>query len=240
VRNHRHRRSEGQARGVAQAALENEPDASPPRARRRRAASRARRRPRPPPPFDHRLGHRAAAAFQRGRQRGGGVQRRDLQLPGPHSRAVGARARVPHEERHRGDRARLGSLGRSLRRALPRHVRVRALGPQSGDAVPRAGSTRREAALLCGAGRRPYRLRLGAEIPCRPPRPRARARPARDRGLLRLRLHPRAAHRLQDGTQARAGAHAHGAARRARGCAAARPTPRPSWSSACANPCACA
>ena len=41
-------------------------------------------------------------------------------------------------QRHRGDRACLGDVGRGLRRALPRHVRLRAVGPQSRHAVPGA------------------------------------------------------------------------------------------------------
>ena len=43
---------------------------------------------------------------------------------------AGARPPLPHPQRHRGDRARLGGLGRGVREALPRHVRLRALGPQ--------------------------------------------------------------------------------------------------------------
>ncbi len=66
----------------------------------------------------------------------------------------GARPRVPHEQRHRSHRPRVGGVGRSLRRALPRHVRVRAVGPQPRDAVPRARPARRQAAALrVAAGR---------------------------------------------------------------------------------------
>ena len=40
------------------------------------------------------------------------LQRRDLQLPGADPRAGRAGPRVPHAERHRGDRARVGGVGR--------------------------------------------------------------------------------------------------------------------------------
>jgi asparagine synthase (glutamine-hydrolysing) len=41
---------------------------------------------------------------------------------------LSARPHVPHEERHRGRRPRVGRVGRALRRALPRHFRLRAVG----------------------------------------------------------------------------------------------------------------
>ena len=83
----------------------------------------------------------------------------------------GARPRLPHQERHRGHRPRLGGMGRGLRRALPRHVRVRAVGPQPRDAVPRPRPARREAAVLRAAARRHARLRLRAEVAARARRP---------------------------------------------------------------------
>ena len=43
------------------------------------------------------------------------------------------------------------AVGRGLREALPRHVRLRALGPQPRDAVPRARPARRQAAVLRAA-----------------------------------------------------------------------------------------
>ncbi len=107
--------TQGEARDPARAPLAHERDPAPPRSGRRRAAFRAGPRPRPPAPVDHRPLHRAAAALQRGRQRRRRLQRRDLQLPGADPRACAARARLPHEERHRGHRARLGAVGRSLR-----------------------------------------------------------------------------------------------------------------------------
>ena len=76
----------------------------------------------------------------------------------------GARPRVPHAQRHRGHRPRLGAVGRGLRRPLPRHVRLRAVGPQRADAVPRARPARRQAAVLRAARRRHAAVRLGAEV----------------------------------------------------------------------------
>ena len=52
----------------------------------------------------------------------------------------------PHQERHRSHRARLGAVGRGLCPALPRHVRLRAVGPQPPDAVHGARPAGREAA----------------------------------------------------------------------------------------------
>ena len=145
---------------------------------------------------------------QRGRKRRRRLQRRDLQLSGADSRAHGARPRLPDQERHRGDRPRLGAMGRGLRDALSRHVRVRAVGPQSRDAVPRPRPARREAAALRAAAGRPSRLRIRAQVAGRAPGVRARARSVRDRGVLRARLRARAAHDLRGRAQAAARAHA--------------------------------
>ena len=79
------------------------------------------------------------------------------------TRAAGARPQLPHAQRHRGDRPRLGSVGRALRRALPRHVRVRAVGSQSRDAVPGARPAGRQAAVLRAAARRAAPVRLRAQ-----------------------------------------------------------------------------
>ncbi len=83
----------------------------------------------------HRPRHRPAAAFQRGWLGRRGVQRRDLQLPRADPGADRARPRLPHPQRHRGHRARLGSLGRGLRRALSRHVRLRRCGTRSAQTL---------------------------------------------------------------------------------------------------------
>ena len=44
------------------------------------------------------------------------LQRRDLQLPGADPRADRARPRVPHAQRHRSHRPRVGGVGRGVRR----------------------------------------------------------------------------------------------------------------------------
>ena len=71
--------------------------------------------------------------------------------------------RLPHPLRHRGHRPCLGGMGRGLRLALSRHVRLRHLGPQPPDPLPRPRPPRHQAALLCLAPRWPADLRLGAE-----------------------------------------------------------------------------
>jgi asparagine synthase (glutamine-hydrolysing) len=58
---------------------------------------------------------------------------------------------LPYQERHRGHRPRLGAMGRALCRALSRHVRLRAVGPQPPDAVPGARPAGRQAVALRGA-----------------------------------------------------------------------------------------
>ncbi len=190
-----------------------------------RPARRARRRSRPPAAVDHRPVDRPAAAVQRGRQRRHRLQRRDLQLPGADPRADGARPRLPHDAATpRSIVHAWEAVGRALRRALPRHVRVRAVGPQPRDAVPRARPARREAALLRAAPRRHVAVRLGAEVAARARRAAARHRSLRGRGVFRARLRARAAHDLRRGAQAAAGAHADRAPRRGR-----RPTPREYW-----------
>jgi asparagine synthase (glutamine-hydrolysing) len=50
--------------------------------------------------------------------------------PGTDPRTAGAGARFPHPQRYRSHRSCLGSLGRGLRAALSRHVRLRAVGSQ--------------------------------------------------------------------------------------------------------------
>ena len=56
-----------------------------------------------------------------------------------------------------------GAMGRSLRRALSRHVRVRVMGPQKRDVISGTRSSRCEAALLCTARRRSSYLRFRAQ-----------------------------------------------------------------------------
>ena len=178
------------------------------RAGRGRAALRAWRGSRPSPAVHHRSLDGTTAALQRGPKCGRRLQRRDLQLSGADPRARGARSRLPHEERYRGDRPRLGAMGRGLRHALSRNVRVRAVGPQSRNAVPRARPAGREAAALRAAAERAPGLRIRAEVAGRAPGVRARVRSVRDRRVFRAGLRARAADHLRGRAQAAAGAHA--------------------------------
>ena len=74
------------------------------------------------------LDHRPAAALERGRHGLDRLQRRDLQLRRAARRTRGARPPVPHEERHRGHRPRLGGVGRAGVRPLQRPVGGRPVG----------------------------------------------------------------------------------------------------------------
>ena len=97
--------------------------------------------------------------------------------------------------------------GERVRRALPRHVRLRAVGPQARDAVPGARPPRREAALLRGPAGRHAALRLGAEVAARPRRARPHDRSVRDRGVFRAGLRRRTTHGVRGCAQAAAGPH---------------------------------
>ena len=105
-------------------------------------------------------------------------------------------------------------MGRGLRAALPRHVRLRPLGPQPRNAVPRPRPARRKASLLCLAWRWHARFRLGAEIAAGASWIQAGNRTSGGRGLPRLRLRARAVYHLQPGAQAPASLHALRAPRR--------------------------
>ena len=89
---------------------------------------------RPPAPEHRGPGVRAPAAGERGRD---GLGRRSTarstttRRSGPMLEA--SRPPVPHALRHRDDRPRLRAVGRRLRRAVPRHVRVRDLGRAGGN-----------------------------------------------------------------------------------------------------------
>ena len=98
------------------------------------------------------------------------------------------------------------------------------------DAVPGARPARREAAVLCLAARWPPALRLRAQVAARAPRPGARDRPVRGRGVFRAGLRCRAAHDLS-GTPASCSA-AHTLARR-RG---ARDPPSRASTGTCGSP----
>ncbi len=60
--------------------------------------------------------------------------------------------------------------GEALRRALPRHVRIRALGPQSRNALPRPRQAGCKAAVLRVPARRQVHLRIRAQVAARPRR----------------------------------------------------------------------
>ena len=154
------------------------------RARRSGAALRRARRARPSPPEHRRPGTRPAAAVERRRQRLGRLQRRDLQPRATSARELEAHGhRYRTQVRHRDDRARLRAMGRRLRAALPRHVRVRDLGRAAAAAAARARSPRHQAALLgargrprCSSARRSRRSSRAASIePSAERRPRCRS-----------------------------------------------------------------
>ena len=84
----------------------------------------------------------------------GHVQRRDLQPRRRSRRARSCGTSVPHAFRHRNHRPRLRAVGRRVRAAVPRHVRVRALGRAAPAAAAGPRPAGRQAAVL-GAGRRP-------------------------------------------------------------------------------------
>ena len=173
------------------AARAHEPDPEAPRSRRRGHAPGAGHRPRAHAPCHHRPRYRRPADVQRGRLGGRGLQRRDLQLPRPARRAARARPPLPLRIRHRGDRPCLGGMGRGVRRAPARHVRVRALGRAPEGAVPGARPARHQAASPRHPAGRPARVRLRAEGAAGAPRPAAADRSVRGGGLPRLRLRAR-------------------------------------------------
>ncbi len=204
---HRHLRHARAPRNRSRDALAHERVAAPPRARRGRVARRAGCGTGASAAVDHRSLHRAAAAVQRGSQRLHRLQRRGLQLPGADRRADCAGLPVSYQERHRSDRPRLGSLGRGLRRAPARHVRVRAVGPQPRDPVPRARPAGGEAAALRAAARRHAAVRLRDQVDARARRTAARRRSSGRRGILRAGLRRRAADDLPRRAQAPARPH---------------------------------
>ena len=130
------------------------------------------------------------------------LQRRDLQLRRRPRRAGRARPPVPHRLRHRGHRPRLRGVGRALRRALPRHVRVRGLGRTRAPAAACARSARRQAAVLRGSARPRHRVRLRDQVAARGCRRSARLAPGSDRRVPDAALHPRARHDLPRRPQA--------------------------------------
>ncbi len=115
------------------------------------------------------------------------LQRRDLQPPRAALRARGQGPSLPRRKRQRGAARGVSRVGHGLRRALRRHVRLRAPRRGARPALPRARPDRREAALPAARrGRAGVRLRVeGAARRQLVPAP---ARPALARLLSRLRL----------------------------------------------------
>ena len=132
----------------------------------------------------------------------------------PELEAHGHRYRT--RSRHRDHRPRLRAVGRRLRRALPRHVRVRDLGRAAAAAAARARSAGHQAALLDARGDGRAALRIGDQGD-----PRERAGRRRGRTSARFRScsaratlsgaetlfqrHPQAAARPPPGLRARRG-----------------------------------
>ena len=118
----------------------------------------------------------------------------NFQERAPRARGEGPPLRDPH--RHGGHRPRLRAVRRRLRRALPGHVRVRALGHAPGAAPPRARPRGREAALLHRRRRAaPLRLRDQGAAPA--PGRRAAAPAGGGQPLPDLPLRPRAPHHVR-------------------------------------------
>ena len=101
-------------------------------------------RPGTPSTLDHRPRFRQAAAGQRNRQRSGGFQRRDLQLPRVEKRSAGTRSPLRHANRHGSHRAPLRGVRRRLPGPPERDVRTGRLGcvPASVAAGPGPDGTK--------------------------------------------------------------------------------------------------
>ena len=156
----------------------NDRGAAPPRPGRRRAVPRRRGRAGPSPPVDHRRRWRLAADRQRGRHacRSSSTARSTTSSScAANSRASGTGSDAVG---HRGDRPRVRAMGRGLRRALQRDVRVRAVGRRPPRAVPGArpprASSRCTTSISAAAG---VRLRDQGAAP--------RSRAARERSTWR-------------------------------------------------------
>ena len=113
-------------------------------------------------------------------------------------------APLRHAQRHGGHRPRLRAVRAGMRAALPRHVRLRRLGPAAATPVPGPRPGRQEAAVLHRGGR-PLLLRLGAAGAAGGSGSPPRARRHGHRRLPDLRLHPGPQDRLPGDPQAAAG-----------------------------------
>ena len=125
---------------------------------------------------------------RRGRDRLGLVQRGDLQLRRAARRASRPRPPLPHGERHRGHRPRVGGVGSGGVRAVQRSVGDRDLGAAVGAAHPQPRPAGRPSAL-----RRPHAVgravRLRGQGAVRRRRRRSVARPGRARRGLHVLEH---------------------------------------------------
>ena len=179
MRHHRHLRHARPARHRSRDACADERVAAPSRAGRRRAATSSRASASAIAGCRSSTSRRASSrSTTRTAASSSSSTARSTTTRSSIPELIGARPRVPHAQRHRGDRPRLGGVGRGVRRALSRHVRVRAVGSQPRDAVPRARPARREAAVLRAAAGRHAALRLRAQVAARARRIRARHRSA--------------------------------------------------------------
>ena len=180
-----------------------------PRTGRRGTSRRARSRARAPEAFDHRRRRWAAADLQRRRLGRARLQRRDLQLSGP---AWTSCARRGHVFRTHCDTEVVvhawEEWGEASRRAVQRHVRLRALGSKPRQGVSRAGPARDQAAVLRRARERPGSLRIRAQGAPGASRPDADHRSQGGRGVLRLRLRRGAEKHLSRRPETRPRAHA--------------------------------
>ena len=143
---------------------------------------------------------------ERGRHDPARLQRRDVQPRGASPGAPGARASLPGALRLGGRRPRLRGVGPALRGALPRVLRVRALGQRPRGAPAGARPDRDQAALL-RVVRGPPGLRLGDQgDPRAPGRPPGHGPPV-DVPLPGLRVRARAGDHVPGDPEAPAGHH---------------------------------
>ena len=182
------------------------PDDGParaPGAGRQRMVSRPTRGAGPHPARHHRHRGRRAATLQRGRHRVGDVQRGDLQLRRARRGTAAPWSHLPDGERHRGDRARLGGVGRGVLLPLQRPVGPRTVGPACGAAGALPRPARGTPAVLYPAADGPA-VRVRGEVHLRRSLGGARLRPCWSRPDLHLLVAGRAPHGVPRHRAARA------------------------------------
>ena len=125
-------------------------------------------RPRPPPAEHHRPRRPAISRSRTKTAPSGSIFNGEIyNFAEVRAELDRARPPVPHRLRHRSHRPRLRAVGRTLRRSVPRHVRVRGVGRARAPAAARARSARRQAALLRRVPGRGHRVRLGDQVAAR-------------------------------------------------------------------------